>query len=68
MFNPLKEYTMDSKEKIVGAFKSAGKPLKAGEVADAAQVDKKEADKIIKELVNSGEVVSPKRCFYELKK
>ncbi|WP_047450460.1 hypothetical protein [Alistipes sp. ZOR0009] len=59
---------MDSKEKIVSAFKNAGKPLKAGEVADAAQVDKKEVDKIIKELVGTGEVISPKRCFYELKK
>lgn len=59
---------MENLEKIVKAFSEAGKPLKAGEAAEAAQVDKKEADKVIKQLVNSGQLVSPKRCFYELKK
>lgn len=58
---------MENKEKIVQAFTQAGKPLKSGEAAELANVDKKETDKIIKEMVKEGELVSPKRCYYELK-
>lgn len=58
---------MENKEKMVQAFTLAGKPLKAGEAAELANVDKKEADKIIKDMVKEGVLVSPKRCYYELK-
>lgn len=62
-----KNVPMDNKEKMVQAFTQAGKPLKAGEAAELANIDKKEADKIIKEMVEEGTLVSPKRCYYELK-
>ncbi len=52
---------------MVQAFTQAGKALKAGEAAELASIDKKEADKLIKELVKEGTLVSPKRCYYELK-
>lgn len=58
---------MENKEKMVQAFTQAGKPLKAGEAAELANIDKKEADKIIKKMVEEGSLVSPKRCYYELK-
>jgi len=46
-------------------MKSAGKPLKAGEIAEAAGLDKKEADKAIKKLKSEGKITSPKMCFWE---
>ncbi len=58
---------MDNKEKIANAFAQAGKPLKAGEATELDNVEKKEADKIIKEMMKDGVLVSPKRCFYEPK-
>lgn len=49
-------------EKILSAL---SKPMKAGEVAEATGIDKKEVDKMIKKLVAEGKVTSPKRCYYE---
>ena len=54
-----------SKEKVLQAMKAAGKPLKAGEMAEASQLDKKAVDKAMKELKDEGAIVSPKRCFWE---
>ncbi|MDX9768935.1 MAG: MarR family transcriptional regulator [Tenuifilaceae bacterium] len=59
---------MEPKDKVLETIKSAGKPMKAGEVAEAAGIDKKEVDKSIKSLVADGVLHSPKRCFYDLKK
>lgn len=58
---------MENKEKLLQAFTTSGKALKAGEAAEIASIDKKEADKIIKDLVKEGVLVSPKRCYYEKK-
>ena len=49
----------------IEAFKEAGKPLRPGEAAELASVDKKDAEKAIKELVKEEKIFSPKRCFYE---
>lgn len=59
---------MESKEAIIKAMEKAGKPMKGGEIADAAGIDKKEVDKLIKKLVAEGKVDSPIRCFYALVK
>ena len=56
-----------SKEKVLEAMKAAGKALKAGEIADAAGLDKKEVDKAMKILKDEGTIVSPKRCYWEPK-
>ena len=40
-----------SKEKVLDAMKSAGKALKAGEIAEATGLDKKEVDKKWQELL-----------------
>lgn len=58
---------MDANEKVIQTLKSAGKPMKAGEIADAAGIDKKEVDKAIKKLVAEGKLHSPQRCFYDVK-
>ena len=56
-----------SKEKVLNAMKAAGKALKAGEIAEAAGLDKKDVDKVMKELKADGAIVSPKRCYWEPK-
>ena len=54
-------------EKVLQALQTAGKPLKAGEIAEASGLDKKEVDKAMKVLKKDEKIVSPKRCFWEPK-
>jgi DNA-binding transcriptional regulator GbsR (MarR family) len=56
-----------SVEKVLETMKAAGKALKAGEIADAAGLDKKEVDKAMKVLKAEGKIVSPKVCYWEPK-
>ncbi|HKI89501.1 MAG TPA: hypothetical protein VKA38_10760 [Draconibacterium sp.] len=56
-----------SAEKVLETLKAAGKPLKAGEIAEASGLDKKEVDKVMKVLKAEEKIVSPKRCFWEPK-
>ncbi|GAA0673964.1 MULTISPECIES: HTH domain-containing protein [Clostridium] len=55
---------MDIKEKVLEVLKNSGEPMKAGEIAENAGVDKKEVDKAIKALKAEEKIASPKRCFY----
>lgn len=57
---------MSDTEKILKAFKTAGKPLKNAEIVEISGVDKTEVSKILKSLLEEGEIHSPKRCFYDL--
>lgn len=59
---------METTEKIIKAFESAGKPLRPGEVAEMAGLEKKVAEKAIKKLKDQGVLYSPKRCFYDIQK
>jgi len=54
----------DVKAKVLEALRKAGKPLRPGEIAELAGLDKDEVSKAIKELKAEGKVHSPKRCFY----
>lgn len=56
---------MDSKEKVLDTMKSAGKPLSAGEVEKLSGLDRKEVDKVFKELKKENAIVSPVRCKWE---
>lgn len=56
-----------STEKVLETLKNAGKPLKAGEIAEASGLDKKEVDQAMKVLKAEEKIVSPKRCFWEPK-
>lgn len=58
---------MDVKEKVLEAMKKAGKPLSAGEVEKATNIDRKEIDKAFKELKADGSIISPVRCKWEPK-
>ncbi len=54
----------DKKVVVLEAFKKAGKPLRPGDVAKATGLEPEEVAKIIDALKKSGEIISPKRCFY----
>lgn len=56
-----------SEEIILKTLKEAGKPLKAGEIAEVSGLDKKEVDKAMTKLKKAEKIVSPKRCFWEPK-
>lgn len=49
-------------DKILKALTS---PMKAGEIAEATGITKKDVDAILKKLIKEGKVQSPKRCYYE---
>ena len=59
---------MDAKQQVIEAMEQAGKPLRPGEIAELAGLDQKVVDKVIKVLKTEELIVSPKRCFYEVKK
>jgi IclR helix-turn-helix domain. len=53
-----------SKELVLETLQKTGEPMRPGQIADAAGLDKTAVDKAIKELKAEGKVDSPKRCFY----
>jgi len=55
---------MDPKQQVLDAMKAAGEPLNAGKVVDMTGLDRKVVDKAMNDLKKSGEIVSPKRCFW----
>lgn len=57
---------MDLKEKIIDLL-SKSEPMRSGEIAETLGADKKELEKVIKQLKASEEIISPKRCFYSVK-
>lgn len=54
-----------SAEKVLAAMNAAGKPIKAGEIATATGLDKKEVEKAMNQLKREGKIVSPVRCAWE---
>lgn len=58
---------MSDEEKVLDSFKSAGKPVRPGDIAKSTGIDSKDVSKIIKKLREDGKVHSPKRCYYALK-
>jgi len=55
---------LELEEKVLEAFRNAGKPLRSGDVAKMLGIDKKEVDAVIKKLKREGKLHSPKRCYY----
>ena len=58
---------MEIKEKVLEVLKKSADPLKGGEIAEIAGLDKKDVDKAIKALKNEEAICSPKRCYYAAK-
>lgn len=59
---------MDSYNTVLDFLKKAAAPVNAGEVAEKTGVDRKEVDKVMAKLKKEELIVSPKRCFWEIKK
>jgi len=58
---------MEIKEIVLSTLSKSGEPLKAGEIASQAGIDKKDVDKALKALKKDEAIVSPKRCYYSVK-
>lgn len=58
---------MNTQDAIIKALQEKGKPMKAGEIAEATGIEKKEVEKSIKSLVKEAKLHSPVRCFYDIK-
>jgi DNA-binding IscR family transcriptional regulator len=58
---------MEHAEQVLEAMRKAGKPLKAGEVAELAGLDKKVVEKVMDQLKKTEMIVSPKRCYWQPK-
>ena len=56
---------MDSETKVLNLMKEAGKPVSAGEIEKASDMERKEVDKAFKTLKDKGLIVSPVRCKWE---
>ncbi len=59
---------MEIKEVVLKTLKESEQPLKGGEIAEKAGIDKKEVDKAIKVLKKEELIFSPKRCYYHANK
>ncbi|MBP3915469.1 MarR family transcriptional regulator [Clostridium sp.] len=58
---------MEMKDKILEVLKT-NEPMRPGDIAKECGIDdKKELDKLIKELKKEEKIYSPKRCFYTIK-
>jgi hypothetical protein len=53
-----------NKKAILDVMKKAGKPMRSGDIAEKANLDKAEVGAVIEKLKKDGKIISPKRCFY----
>jgi len=58
---------MESIEKVLKVLKDNTEPMKAGQIAEKAGLDKKDVDKAMKQLKADEKIISPKRCFWTAK-
>ena len=56
---------MEAKQEVLEAMKAAAEPLNAGKIAEMTGLERKAVDKAMDELKKSGEIVSPKRCYWQ---
>ena len=56
----------ENEKKILGVLKTSGKPMRPGDIAKEAGMEKDEVSKLIKKMKTTGALCSPKRCFYAL--
>jgi DNA-binding transcriptional regulator GbsR (MarR family) len=55
---------MEPVDLVLKTLALSSDPLKASEIAEAANMDKKEVDKAMKVLKADGRIVSPKFCYW----
>jgi DNA-binding IscR family transcriptional regulator len=59
---------MENYDVILDFFNTAEKPVSAGQIATATGIDRKEVDKVMAKLKKEVKIVSPKVCYWEIKK
>ena len=59
---------MEYLDVVKETMRKMNRPVSAGEVEKESGLDRKIVDKAFKELKESGEIVSPVRCKWELSK
>ncbi|HNS16653.1 MAG TPA: transcriptional regulator [Bacteroidales bacterium] len=59
---------MEIAEVVIKTIQETGKPMKSAEIAEKTGIDKKEIDKAIGKLKKEEKLVSPKVCYYDVKK
>ncbi|WP_042703353.1 MarR family transcriptional regulator [Methanobrevibacter arboriphilus] len=55
---------MNDKEKVIQTFKDSDEHLNATKVSEISSIEKKEVNKIMKELKKDETIISPKRCYW----
>jgi biotin operon repressor len=55
---------MDASQKIIETLKKSTAPMSAGEIAESTGIDRKVIDKTMKALKESGQITSPRRCYW----
>lgn len=53
---------------ISEVMQNAGKAIKASEIAERSGIERKQVDKILKEMNRENLIISPQRCYWQLKK
>ena len=59
---------METKEIVLEVLKIEGNPMSVGQITEISGLDRKEVDKAMKLLKDAELIVSPKRCYWEVKK
>ena len=59
---------MEITEVVIKTIREAGIPMKSAEIAQKTGIDKKEIDKAIGKLKKEEKLISPKVCYYDVKK
>ncbi|MEE9963935.1 MAG: transcriptional regulator [Propionicimonas sp.] len=55
---------MSDAETVLAAMTTAGEPLNAGKIVELTGLDRKLVDKAMAELKKTGQIESPKRCYW----
>jgi biotin operon repressor len=55
---------MDPIQKILESLKNSKTPMSAGELAEKTGIERKEVDKAMKTLKETGKITSPRRCYW----
>lgn len=58
---------MTNEEIIVNALKQKKQAMSAGQIAELTGIDRKNVDKAMKVLKDTGAIVSPRRCSWTVK-
>jgi len=56
---------MEPKQQVLDAMKGFGEPVNAGKVVELTGLERKAVDKAMNDLKKTGEIVSPKRCYWQ---